>query len=326
MDSFLFAVNAVLPIVLTVALGYLLKRAALIPEEITKHLNRIVFRVLLPCNLFLNVYGITDFGSIDLGYIFYVLAATLVFFLLALPIVLATTPVRGERGALLQAVFRSNYALIGIPLATSIFQEEGAMIATLLSAFAIPLFNILAVITLTVFGKGGKPKLGTILIGILKNPLIISIALGGVALGIRALFAAHAIPFRLSDITPVFDMIGMLSRCATPLALLTLGAQFSFSAVPALRRQILVGVMLRTVAVPLAGLGIAYLSGWFSGAHFAAFVAIFATPVAVSSVPMAQEMGADTRLAGQLVVFSTLVSGLTIFLFTFLLKMIGVFG
>ena len=62
------------------------------------------------------------------------------------------------------------------------------------------------------------------------------------------------------------------------------------------------GVIIRTVIVPLLGLGIAYLffRDTFNGAHFATFVAVFATPVAVSSVPMVQEMGSDVALAGQL--------------------------
>ena len=65
--------------------------------------------------------------------------------------------------------------------------------------------------------------------------------------------------------------------------------------------------------------------GGFNAAHFAAFVGVFATPVAVSSVPMAQEMGADSNLAGQLVVWTTLISSVTVFLCTYLLRVIGVF-
>ena len=326
MSSFLFALKAVSPIVLAVALGYFLKRIGIIPEEITKHLNRLVFRVFLPCNLFLNVYSITDLGSISLLYVVYVLAATLVIFLLSIPVALLTTKEGARRGVLMQGAIRSNYALIGIPLATSLFGQEGAIVATVLSAFAIPFFNVLAVITLTVFGKDTERvsllKIGK---GILKNPLIISIACGFLVLGVRALLAHLGITFRLSDITPVYRVAEQLSACATPVALLSLGAQFSFSAVPALRREILVGVSVKTVAVPLLTLSVAYLIGGFTGAHFASFVAIFATPVAVASVPMAQEMGADSRLAGQLVIFSTLVSAVTIFLFSFALKAIGIF-
>jgi predicted permease len=63
----------------------------------------------------------------------------------------------------------------------------------------------------------------------------------------------------------------------------------------------------------------------FGAAQFATLVAAFATPVAVPSVPMVQEMGGDVTLAGQLVVWSTLVSAITIFICTFLLRLGGAF-
>ena len=227
----------------------------------------------------------------------------------------------------MQATIRSNYALIGIPLATSLFGQEGAVVATILSAFAIPFFNVLAVITLTVFGKGGRVNLAKIGKGILKNPLILSIALGFVALGVRAIFKSAGISFRLSNIAPLFTVFNYLSNMAIPLALLVLGAQFEFSAVSSLKREIIFGVVVRTVVVPAFALGIAYFffREHFAAAQFATFVALFATPVAVPSVPMVQEMGGDVTLAGQLVVWSTLVSAITVFLFTFLLRLGGAF-
>ena len=106
-----------------------------------------------------------------------------------------------------------------------------------------------------------------------------------------------------------------------------LGVQFEFSAVRELKREILFGTLIRTVLVPLLGLGIAYafFRSSFDGAKFAALAALFATPVAVSSVPMAQEMGADHTLAGQLVVWTTLFSSVTVFVASFLLKLAGIF-
>lgn len=204
------------------------------------------------------------------------------------------------------------------------------MIATLLSAVIIPLLNILAVISLSLFKEEhGKVSVKKILLEIIKNPLILGVMAGLVVLGLRALFVNAGISFRLSDLTPVYTVLGYLSSMATPLSLLVLGAQFEFSAIKALRREILAGVLLRTVIVPVIGLGIAYLfffPSHFYGAHFAAFVAMFATPVAVSSVPMTQEMNSDAILAGQLVVWTTIASAFSVFLAAFLLKLGGVFG
>ena len=328
MESLLFAINAVAPIIMTVAIGYILKKMGLMNGGFAKAANKLVFHLFLPCMLFLNIYKINAIGDIGLGYAVYAVAALLVVFALSVFAVLLVTKKTERRGALWQASFRSNYALIGIPLAQSLFGDNGAMIATLLSAFVVPLINMLAVISLSVFRRdGGKTSIKGILIGIAKNPLIQSIAIGIVALGVRALFVKGGIDFRLSDIKPIYTVLEYMSRVATPMALLCLGAQFEFSAVSALRREIVFGTLMRTVIVPAFGIGIAFLffRESFDGAHFAAFVAVFATPVSISSVPMTQEMDGDVTLAGQLVVWTTLASALSVFLVSFLLKLAGVF-
>ena len=58
MESLIFAINAVAPIVIMVAIGYLLKKAGMIDKNFAKTANKVVFRVLLPAMLFLNVYKI----------------------------------------------------------------------------------------------------------------------------------------------------------------------------------------------------------------------------------------------------------------------------
>lgn len=328
MDSLIFALEAVLPIIITVAIGYLIKRLGFLSTDMAKVINKLVFRIFLPVMLFLNVYKIESLSDIDTGYIFYAVIATTAIFALSIPAVIFVTKKWDRRGALLQACFRSNYALIGIPLAESLFGQAGVSVATVLSAASIPLFNALAVISLSVFGNGEqKPSVKKILLGIVKNPLIQSIALGLVVLGIRALFVNFGIGFRLSEVKPIYTVLDYLSRLATPLALLVLGVQFEFSAVKKLKREIFFGTLMRAFIVPVLGLGIAFVCfrQSFGGAQFAALVALFATPVAVSSVPMAQEMGADYRLAGQLVVWSTLLSAVTVFIASFLLKLAGIF-
>ncbi len=325
MTDFMFAVNATAPIVLMVAVGYVLKRVGMLNGDVAKVLNKLVFRVFLPAMLFLNMYKIQDLADVDFGFVLYAVIATLVLFCLALVAVIFFTKENAKRGALIQAVFRANYALVGIPLATSLFGDEGAIAATVLSAFLIPVFNSLAVVGLSIFSSGKKPSVKKILIGIIKNPLIQSIALGFVALGIRAVFVKCGIAFRLTDVEPVYKTLSSLSSVATPLALLALGAQFELSAIPHLKKHIIFGIVTRNFIVPLLGLGIAYFIGIFNGAHFATFVAVFCTPVAVSSVPMAQEMDADVSLAGQLVIWSTLFSALSIFLASYVLKLLGVF-
>ena len=328
MESLIFAFNSVSPIILTVAVGYFLKKTGFMSADFSKSANKLVFRIFLPAMLFLNVYGINNLSLVNFGYVIYALASLLIIFGLAIPTVIILTDKKKCRGALLQSVFRSNYALIGIPLATSLFPGEGAAVATLLSAVMVPAFNMLAVIGLSIFNNDGeKPNFKKVLLGIVKNPLILSIFAGLIALAIRALFVNVGISFRLTDVPAIYNTLKYLSNIATPLALLVLGAQFEFSAIPHLKREIISGVLLRSVVVPLLGIGVAFLAFGkvFSGAQFAALVAVFCTPVAVSSVPMAQEMGADVELAGQLVVFTTITSAITVFVTSFLLRAAGIF-
>jgi predicted permease len=325
MQSLIFAINATFPIILMVAVGYLLRKIGLIDIPLSKKLNKLVFRVFLPAMLFLNVYGIDSSMDIGVGYIIYGCAAALIVFLLMLVVVPLISGRSEVRSVLTQASFRSNYALIGIPLAESLFGAEGAAVAALLSAFSIPLFNILAILSFSIFGGAEKPSPRKILLDIVKNPLIVSIAIGGVFLLIKTIFVNNGVQFSIENVPPVYKTLTSLSAVATPLALITLGAQFEFLDVKGFRREIIFTVAVRNILVPTAALSVAYLLGVFNGAHFAAFVALFATPIAVSSVPMAQELGGESRLAGQLVVWTTILSSVTIFLFSFILKLIGVF-
>lgn len=330
-NAFIFAANSVLPIVLLIVLGYVLKRVGLLTKEFLDVGNRLTFRVLLPVMLFCNVYGIERLGDINPGFVLYGILAVIGIFFLATVICCIFTKDSAKRGALIQAVFRSNYAIIGIPLAASLFGDKGAAAAGVMSAFCIPLFNILAVITLTVFnGSAEKHRLDVrkILLGIVTNPLIIGTVAGLAVVGIREIFVMNDISFRLSDISVLFKSLESVKSICTPFALIVLGGRFEFSGVPRLWKDIVFGTAARTVAVPIIGLTGAYMLRNIlnlSGEHFAAFVGVFATPVAVASAIMAKEMNADDELAGQLVVWTSLVSTFTIFIYVTVLVMLGIF-
>ncbi len=329
MDSFVFAVCAVAPIVLMVVVGYFLKVIGFMNERFSKEANRLVFRIFMPVMLFVKIYGMKDFSDVNITFIGYCVIALLIVFFLSIPASFVIARQKNRRGVLIQAAVRSGYSLIGIPLAESLYGAAGAAAATILSAAVIPLFNVLAVISLVALGNDSekKPGVKSIILDIIKNPLILGIAAALVCVGIRALFVRFGIEFRLSNITPVMSVLQYLANLAIPLALLVLGAQFEFSAVAALKREIVWGTVIRTVIVPALTIGFAYffMRDKFTPAHFATFVALFATPVAVPSVPMVQEMGGDITLAGQLVIWSTLASAITVFLVTFLLKLGGAF-
>lgn len=328
-DAFIFAANAVLPIVLMIALGYFFKRIGLLNQGFLDVGNKLTFRVLIPALLYYNIYGIGSLGEINLVFVLYGLAAVVSIFLISTLVTCLFTKDSGKRGALIQAAFRSNYAIIGLPLASALFGDKGAAAAGVMSAFCVPLFNILAVVTLTIFNNDSQKKridIKKILIGIIKNPLIIGTVLGLLTLAVRELFVQWGVDFRLKDIEFLYKTLENLKSICTPFALIVLGGKFEFSAVKRQLKHIVFGTLMRTVAVPVIALSAAYffIPG-LSGEHFATYVAVFGTPVAVASAIMAKEMGADDELAGQLVVWTSLVSTVTIFIYVVIFRAIGVF-
>lgn len=326
MEDLLFVINATLPIVLMILVGYFLKNIGLIKDVVSKDLNTLVFRIFLPIMLFLNVYKIQDFSNLDFSFVWYAMIITVLAFLIGVATMSILFKENRQRSVMIQGIFRANYALVGIPLAESLFGVEGSIMASLLSAFIVPVFNILAVITLTIFSASDKkPSFTGVLKGIAKNPLIQGILCGFVALGLRAVFVELNINFRLTDIQPIYKTLQNLSNIATPLALLVLGARFELSAIPYLKKHIIIGVINRVVLVPTIGISVALLLDKFTGAQFASLVACFCTPVAVSSVPMSQEMGADADLMGQLVIWTTVFSTFSIFIVSYILRVLGIF-
>lgn len=337
LDTFLFALDAVLPIVLLIFLGYGIKKIGFLDEAWFKKGNKFIFKLALPVLLFYNVYNIESFDAINWSVVIYAELMILLIFCIGLLVVHLTIQDPRQKGVVLQCIFRSNFAIIGLPLAEAIGGSEGMGIAAVLSAFSIPSFNILGVIALTMYQRdenGDKLGLKTTIKSISTNPLILGVACGLVVLGIRSLIPvdSEGVPiFTLAYNMPfLFKAISSLAKIASPFALIVMGGLFDFAAVKALRKQIAVGVSFRVVIVPVIALGIAVLLSEYSGfVHFSpacypALVALFGSPVAVSSAIMAQEMDNDGTLAGQLVVWTSIASIFTIFLIVAILKSIGI--
>lgn len=336
MDTFLFALNAILPIILLIFLGYFLKKKKFLEEEWFKKGNKLVFRVCLPILLFTNVYNIESFSAINWSVVVYSELAIFVVFLLGLLLVKVAIPEERQKGVILQCAFRSNFAIIGLPLAEALGGAEGVGIAAVLSAFSIPTFNVLAVIALDMFHKnenGQKTSGKDMVKKIVKNPLIIGVLCGLVALGLRALLPKNAegLPvFTLSGSMPfLFTAISNIAKICSPLALIVLGGLFDFAAVKELKKQIIIGTAARVVVVPFLVLGIAVLLSKyttvldFDTTAYPAMVALFGSPVAVSSAIMAQEMDNDGVLAGQLVVWTSIASIFTLFFIIAILRGLG---
>ncbi|MGN0485783.1 MAG: AEC family transporter [Acutalibacteraceae bacterium] len=326
-----FSFNAVMPILLLIFLGYCLRLAHFADDAFFKKLNSAVFKIFLPILLFRNVYEISDLSQINWAAILYCAGAVLVIFLLGCAVTGLFFRDRRQYGVLIQCSFRSNYAIIGIPLAEALGGSAAVSFASILSAVTIPMYNIIAVFLLSHYAGGAEPpKFSDTLKKTARNPLIIGVLTGVAVVAVRSILplGADGMPvFSLrGDLPFLYEAISSAAKIASPLALVVLGARFDFSAVRSLMKGIVCGTVMRLLVAPLIGLGCAVLLSrytqffQFTATEYPAFIALFSTPVAVSSAVMTAEIGGDEQLAGQLVVWTSLLSMVTMFLIIFLMK------
>lgn len=329
------AINAVFPIIILILLGYVLRCRGLLNDNFVKVGNSLVFNVCLPAMLFINVYNIEGLNAIRWDIVAYCIAVIALIFIMGLFAAVGVTSVPARRGVILQCTFRSNFAIIGLPLAAALGGSGAEATAAIISAFTIPVFNILAVISLSVFVSGsarGKTDVRKMLLNIAKNPLIFGVVTGLLCLLVRAVQARlfGQVEFSIkTDTKFLYSALNNLKSVASPLALIVLGAQFEFSAVKGLMKEIVVGTVWRIVLAPAVGIGFAILLNDFFpslnwGANeYPALIALFGSPVAVSSAVMARSMKNDEQLATQLVVWTSIGSMVTIFVTVCILMAFG---
>ena len=312
MENLMISANAVLPMCLVMALGYGTRRLGWLRREEISTINKIAFRIFLPCLLYYNIYCSDLSGSFDPLLMAYAVGGVLLTFGLALGYTLLTEKLPERRGVLIQGMFRSNYVIMGIPVATALLGADQLGTVSILIAVIVPLFNMLSVVVLEVF-RGQKPKPLHILGQIAKNPLVI-----GSVLGILTLVAGIRLP-------PILEQtIQSVSAIASPLQLFLLGAFFQFSGLKTYRRELVTVSIAKLIVSPGLFLGLGALLG-FRGVAFVSLIGIFASPTAVNSFTMAQQMGGDAELAGDIVVTTSAASILTMFFWIFLFKSLGMF-
>ena len=307
MDSLILSLEIVLPLFLLMALGYVIKLTGMMNETSVKQVNKVIFKIFLPLLVFCNIYNTEIAESFNSQLLLYAVSGVLIQFVLSLCLAVLLEKDNSRRGVMLQGMFRSNFVLFGIPISRALFGDTAAGLASILIAVIIPLYNVLAVISLELF-NGKRPNIGKILFGIVTNPLIIGSVLG-------ILFVVFQIPIP----TPIYDTMEDLSSISTPLASVILGASFSFGDVGRYVKELVITLSAKLVVFPALFLGIALLLG-FRDAPLAVLLTVFGAPIAVSSFTMAQQMGGDDKLAGQLVVFGSILSIGTMFLLIFFLK------
>lgn len=314
MDNIIVSFNVIAPVFFLMVLGYLLVNyTSLADRQLTKQANAIVFKIFLPCMLFYNVYQ-SDIGAEIQSRIklcIWAAGGLIILFVLLCLIVPKVVKQENQQGVVIQGIFRSNYVIFGVAVVQNMYGSKSTTTAAILSAILVPMYNFLAVVALSIFGEKRETDWKKIILDIVKNPLIISSMLGVV-------FSLLGIKLPTAVDTTVQD----LAKLSTPIAFMILGGDLDFSKVKGNLKVSSIVLTIKLVILPLIMIPMVVMMGYRDADLLSALLA-YQTPVAVSSYIMAQQAGADGQLAGQLVVFSSVLSIFTLFVTIFILRTMG---
>lgn len=310
MDSLIYSCNATIPVFLVIVVGYLLRRIGMLDEPFLKTANTFNFKVTLPAMLFMDL-AVTDImESFDLKYVSFCFFATLACVLIIWSLAKICLKDKSIVGEFVQSSYRSSAAVLGIAFIVNICGDSG--MAPLMIIGAVPLYNIFAVIILTLEGNtDGEGKIKKACIDILKNPIIVSIVLGFL--------------FSISGLTmpkilgSTLDNIG---KMATPLALICIGAGFEGRKAIKMVKPTLAAAMIKLAVQPAVLLPVAIAMG-FTQDKLIAIIIMLGSPTTPSSYIMAKNMGHEGVLTSSTIVMTTILSSLTVTLQIFIVRYLG---
>ena len=308
--DFLFSVGAILPVFGVMVLGFLLRRRGFLTQGFCQTGNRLVFNLCLPAMLLRQIASMGGVRASDGGFLLYAFAATLAGVLAVWLPAHFFMKDKTQVGAFAQGAFRGNTALLGAALLQSICGSQAY--APLIILAAVPVYNVLSVVVLSLEAGGGGTLDRARVLGALKqvarNPILL-----GILAGMPFALTGRSIPL------PADKVLSMLGGLASPLSLLVIGAGFRWQAALEKRRTTLLAALVKLVLLPAAALPPAAALG-FRGEALVALLVMSGTPSAVSSYIMAENMGNDGVLANGIVAVTTLLSAVTLTGWIFLLR------
>ena len=294
---------ALFPLYFYMATGAVLRKMKILKTEDLPKMNALLFRSFLFFSLFNNVRN-ANFSGADSGKLLLFGAAS-VFFLFAVYMLTVPRIIKNyeQSSVAIQAMYRSNFVLLGMAYAEQLCGPENVGPVSLLVSVVVPSFNLLAVLTFELL-RGGKVNVGKILLNIIKNPLIIASALGAIC--------------ALSKIT----FMKALGSAATPFAMVLVGASLTLKSMAKNKKLVLGVSAVRLILSPLLVVPAAVLLG-FRDAALVGIMTATAAPTAVVSVAMSYELGGDGELAAEIVATTSLLSLFTMFLWVLALRGMG---
>lgn len=312
MSNLIYSINATLPIFLLIILGKVLKTTKIISDEFTKTADRYVFRIALPALLFSDLTENNVGSAFDGKYVLFCFSVTI--FSIAVLWGLTEKFMKNEeqKGAFIQGSYRSSAAILGLAFINNMYDSVG--MAPLMIIGCVPLYNIFAVIILTLKGDNGgkKPNMKETFINVMRNPILLSILI--------------ALPFALLNLHfPSFvnKAIGSVANTATPLALISIGASFEGKKALKKMKPTLLASFIKLILLASLFLPLAVFFG-YRNQELMALLVMLGSPTTVSSYIMAKNTGNDGILTSSIIVLTTLLSSLTLTLWIFVLKSFGV--
>lgn len=312
MDSLIYSLNATIPVFVVIVVGYILKRIGMLNDSFVKCTNKFNFTVTLPVLLFVDLSTTDIIGDFDLSYVLFCAVTTTVVFCglwIGARLNLKDKSLIGE---FVQAGYRSSAAILGVAFIQNIYGDSG--MAPVMIIGCVPLFNIFAVLALTFEGEktaNGAEHIKKSIINIVKNPIIIAIALGVIASLIKI------------DFPEIVDKtLSSFAKMASPLALVTIGAGFEGKKAIAKIKPSIAAAMIKLMLLPAIFLPIAVKLG-FRDQALVALIIMLGSPTTPSSYIMAKNMGHEGVLTSSVVVMTTLLSSVTLTLWIFVMRYFG---
>lgn len=310
-ESFIASLNVVAPMMLLMALGCFSRINGMVTRESMKEFDRVIFKIFMPVMLFRNIYDMDFTQGFAVREMIFAAVCLTILFVLSLTIPKLITKDGNKSSVIGQALLRCNYLLCGIVVAEALYGEGNTRVVIITGMVVIPAINIFSAVILELNRSCSADPL-KLFIAVLKTPLIVGAILG---------FAFKLL--NIPIISPVWSVIRSISGSTTTVSFFSLGAGLNMPKLQSDIKPLLWGIFLRMFIVPVIFMPLSIIMG-FRDQSLCAMMIVFAAPTAVASYPMAVAMGADGDLAGQIVCATTVLSVITIFLWTLVLRIMGV--
>ncbi len=308
MNNLIFSLNSTLPIFFIMVIGYILGQKKFLSGEFCSMADKLVFRVGLPCMLFCDMTSIDLTKDFDGKFVLFCFISTAVFITVLWILARLFLTDKNLVGEFVQASYRSSAAIMGVAFIQNIYGTSG--MAPLMILGSVPLFNIFAVLILTLENPSHKDgiNLKSILKGLITNPILDGIVLGSIY---------NLLPIGLPAMAQ--KTLSTLGSLTTPLALISIGASFEGAKAIKKLRPTIAASLCKLMFLNMIFLPLAIWFG-FRGQELVALLIMLGTPTTPASYIMAKNMGHDGTLSASCVAATTFFSAVTITLWLFLLS------